>query len=103
MFHRHPVLATRAGGVPEVVVDGETGHLEAVGDIAAFAARLDAIAADPERGRPMGERGCQRAQSLFSAGKITEEYLDCYRQALGDSQPDDSPSSAASQSSRADG
>ena len=106
MFHRHPVLATRAGGVPEVVVDGETGYLAAVGDIAAFAARLDAIAADPERGRPMGERGCQRAQSLFSAGKITEEYLDCYRQALGDSHHDESsgapqPPSAATPSSRA--
>jgi len=105
MFHRHPVLATRAGGVPEVVVDGETGYLVPVGDIDAFAARLDVIAADPERHRPMGERGYQRAQAHFSAGKITGEYLDCYRRALDDPQHGDSPhgaspSSAASRSSK---
>lgn len=83
MFHGHPVLATRAGGVPEVVVDGETGFLMPVGDIDGFAARLDAMVEEPERFRSMGERGRQRARSLFSAERITEEYLDLYRQALG--------------------
>jgi N-acetyl-alpha-D-glucosaminyl L-malate synthase BshA len=78
MFHRHPVLAARAGGVPEVVADGETGFLEEVGDIEALAGRLDTIAEDPERCRPMGERGYERARKLFSADRITGEYLDFY-------------------------
>jgi N-acetyl-alpha-D-glucosaminyl L-malate synthase BshA len=82
MFHRHPVLAARAGGVPEVVVDGETGFLAPVGDIDGLARRLDAIVEDPERYRPMGERGYERARTLFSAERITEEYLDFYRQVL---------------------
>ncbi len=82
MFHRHPVLATRAGGIPEVVVDGQTGFLAPVGDIEGLAGRLDAIVGDPERYRPMGERGYQRAQALFSAERITGEYLDFYRQVL---------------------
>jgi len=82
MFHRHPVLASRAGGVPEVVVDGETGFLVPVGDIEGFARRLDAIVEDPERYRPMGERGYERARTLFSAERITGEYLDFYRQVL---------------------
>ncbi len=82
MFHRHPVLATRAGGVPEVVLEGETGFLAPVGDIDGFAARLDAIVEDPARYQPMGERGYQRARTLFSAERITGEYLDLYRQAL---------------------
>ncbi len=84
MYHRHPVVATRAGGVPEVVLDGETGFLLPVGDIGGFAERLDAIVEDPERWRPMGERGYARARALFSAERITGEYLDLYRQVLGD-------------------
>jgi glycosyltransferase involved in cell wall biosynthesis len=82
MFHRHPVLATRAGGVPEVVVDGETGFLLPVGDIPGFVARLDAVAEDPERYRGLGERGYERARALFSSDRIVGDYLDLYRQVL---------------------
>jgi len=82
MFHRHPVLATRAGGVPEVVVDGETGYLLPVGDIDGFVSRLDAIIEDPERYRGMGDRGRERADALFSSEKIVGEYLDFYREVL---------------------
>jgi N-acetyl-alpha-D-glucosaminyl L-malate synthase BshA len=83
MFHRHPVLATRAGGVPEVVADGETGFLLPPGDIGAFVERLDAIVENPERFREMGEHGYARARALFSAERIVGQYLDCYRQVLG--------------------
>ena len=82
MFHRHPVLATRAGGVPEVVLDGETGFLLPPGDIDGFVERLDAIVADPERFREMGEKGYQRARSLFSSDRIVDQYLDHYRQVI---------------------
>jgi N-acetyl-alpha-D-glucosaminyl L-malate synthase BshA len=82
MFHRHPVLATRAGGVPELVVDGETGFLLPPGEVGGFVERLDAIVDDPGRFREMGERGCQRARALFSADRIVEQYLQCYRQVL---------------------
>jgi N-acetyl-alpha-D-glucosaminyl L-malate synthase BshA len=83
MFHGHPVLATRAGGVPEVVVDGETGFLLAPGDVGGFVERLDAVAADPERFREMGERGRARARALFSAEAIVDRYEACYRRVLG--------------------
>jgi len=82
MFHRHPVLATRAGGVPEVVIDGETGFLLPPGDIGGFVERLDAIVADPERFREMGEKGYRRARTLFSSDRIVGEYVDHYRQVL---------------------
>jgi N-acetyl-alpha-D-glucosaminyl L-malate synthase BshA len=82
MYHRHPVLATRAGGVPEVVVDQETGFLLPVGDIDGFAARLDAIVEEPERYRGLGEKGCERARALFSSEKIVGEYLSFYRSVL---------------------
>ena len=82
MFHGHPILATGAGGVPEVVVDGETGFLLPVGDIDGFAARMEEIAQDPGRFRPMGERGRARAEALFSADRIVGRYLDVYRRVL---------------------
>jgi L-malate glycosyltransferase len=82
MFHRHPVLATRAGGVPEVVVDGETGFLLPTGNIAAFVERLDAIIENPGAYKKMGEKAGERARALFSADKIVGEYVEFYRQVL---------------------
>lgn len=82
MFHGHPVLATRAGGVPEVMVDGQTGFMLEVGDVGAFVDRLDAIVENPERYRDLGERGRQRARALFSADRIVGEYLDYYQEVL---------------------
>ncbi|HKQ98606.1 MAG TPA: N-acetyl-alpha-D-glucosaminyl L-malate synthase BshA [Candidatus Polarisedimenticolia bacterium] len=82
MFHGKPVLATRAGGVPEVVVEGETGFLCPVGAIDEFAARLDAMAAEPAQYRALGERGAARARELFSADRIVGDYLEVYRKVL---------------------
>ncbi len=83
MFHGLPVLATRAGGVPEVVADGGTGFLVPVGDVEAFTERLDAMIDDPPSCRVLGERGRERARALFSADRIVGEYLDFYRQVIG--------------------
>jgi N-acetyl-alpha-D-glucosaminyl L-malate synthase BshA len=82
MFHAHPILATRAGGVPEVVIDGETGYLLPVGAVEAFAARLDGIVEAQAAHRAMGERGAARARELFSADRIVGDYLEVYRQVL---------------------
>ena len=84
MFHGHPVLATRAGGVPEVVVDGETGFLLPPGDVEGFAARMEEMAEDMARFRPMGERGRARARELFSAERIVDRYLEVYRRVLSE-------------------
>jgi len=82
MVHGHPVLATRAGGVPEVMEDGVTGFLLDPGDVAGFVDRLDAIVEAPERYRSLGERGRLRARELFSADRIVGEYLDYYHEVL---------------------
>lgn len=82
MFHRQPILATRAGGVPEVVLDGETGFLPAPGDIGGFIERLDALVGDPDLRRRMGEKGLERARALFSADRIVDQYVDLYREVL---------------------
>ncbi len=55
-----PVIATRVGGVSELVEDGVSGLLVAPGDVAGLAAAVAALASDPERRRAMGAAGRQR-------------------------------------------
>lgn len=87
MFHGHPILATGTGGVPEVVVDGETGFLLPVEDVAGFAARLDRLVDDRAGAVTMGARGAERARRLFSAEKVVGDYLEFYRQVLAKPAP----------------
>src|SRR5262249_4177146 len=70
-----PVVATRVGGLAEVVVDGETGLLAPPGDDAALAGAVLRLAADPGARRRMGRRGQERAHTVFSEGQMHARYL----------------------------
>jgi len=90
------VVATATGGIPEVVVDGDTGRLvpiEQAGDgtgtpldperyVADFAAALNEVVGDPERAAAMGKAGRQRAIDAFSWGAIAERTVEVYRSVL---------------------
>jgi len=56
-----PVVASRVGGIPAVVADGETGLLVPPGDVDALAAALDELLADPDRRLRMGAAARERA------------------------------------------
>ncbi len=75
-----PVVATRVGGIPELVVDGETGVLVDVGDSDAMAAAIDALAADKERRDSFGRAGARRASSLFEAGAVARRIVGLYEE-----------------------
>jgi alpha-maltose-1-phosphate synthase len=77
-----PVVATRVGGIPEVVVDGETGWLVPPGDEAALAQALRGALADQARARRMGEAGRRRVEAHFSWDRIAERTLAVYRDAI---------------------
>jgi glycosyltransferase involved in cell wall biosynthesis len=77
-----PVVATRVGGVAEVVEDGRTGLLAPAGDDALLARHLLRIGADPELGRDMGRQGRQRAERLFSERQMHERYHKLYAEVL---------------------
>jgi glycosyltransferase involved in cell wall biosynthesis len=61
-----PVVATRLGGLAEVVDDGVTGVLVPPGDAGALAEAIEALANDTERRATMGAAGRERAQRLFT-------------------------------------
>ena len=77
-----PVIATRAGGLPEVVVEGETGYLLPVGDVAGMAARAIEILSDETVRRRMGQRGREMAIDLFDEKKVVPRYREMYERVI---------------------
>jgi len=78
-----PVVSTRVGAVPEVVVDGETGTLIPPDDPAACASAINALLDDPARMRKMGQKGRKRAEDLFTWEKVAARVEACYERVLG--------------------
>ena len=74
-----PVVATRVGGNPEVVVDGTTGLLVPPRDPVALAAALVAVWRDPERSRLMGLSGRERAERSFDIRRTVARYEVIYQ------------------------
>lgn len=79
------VVASRVGGIPEVVVDGETGVLvdydaaDAEGFERRLAEAVNAVAGDRERAAAMGAAGLERAKSEFSWRTIAQQTVDIYK------------------------
>ncbi len=72
------VVASRVGGIPEAVIDGETGILVPPRDPASLSAALLALLRDPGRARAMGEAGRRRVVELFSAERMAREIASLY-------------------------
>lgn len=73
-----PVVASRVGGIPELVSDGETGFLVAPGDESALADRLVHLLRNDEERERMGRAARAAAERVFS----TEAYVDGYRRLI---------------------
>lgn len=76
-----PVVATNTGGIPEVVEDGETGFLAAIGDIEALAARSIEILSDTDLWARMSKASRHGAEK-FGADRVVTCYEDYYREVL---------------------
>jgi len=74
-----PTVATRVGGVPEVIDDGTTGILAEVSDVEAMARRAIEVLSDESKLRLMGKRARIAAQTRFCSTKIIPEYENFYR------------------------
>jgi glycosyltransferase involved in cell wall biosynthesis len=73
-----PVVASHLGGLPEVVADGETGHLVAPGDVGELGDRLAALLADPSHARRLGDAARDRAVERFTWDACAERCLAAY-------------------------
>ena len=82
MFFGCPCVSTEVGGIPEVVVHGETGLLVPFGDADALARAMESLLHDPARREALGEAAQQRARKLFSAEVIVPRYEALYRRVV---------------------
>jgi glycosyltransferase involved in cell wall biosynthesis len=77
-----PVVATRVGGVPDLVGDGVNGVLVPAGDEQAFSSALVALARDPERARRLGEMGHTRFRERFTLERMVAAYDELFDDVL---------------------
>src|SRR5437870_5234494 len=68
-----PVVSTKIGGIPEMVVESETGFLVEPGDAVALANAIENLISDPALTQKMGRAGYERAQRLFSIERNVRE------------------------------
>ncbi|MEM3860209.1 MAG: glycosyltransferase family 4 protein, partial [Candidatus Micrarchaeaceae archaeon] len=71
-----PVVAFRSGGIPEQVIDGETGFLVNVGDVEAMRERILQLANDFVLSERMGESARELAERKFDVNQMVDRYLE---------------------------
>lgn len=77
-----PIVATRVGGIPEMVIDGENGFLVESEDEHACAHRMAALLASPERCQAMGMQGHTIARQRYEPDAVARQTVAAYRAAL---------------------
>ena len=77
-----PVIASRVGGVPEIVRDGETGFLVAPGDVDQLRARLQQVLGDPSLARRLGDNARQDVLERFTWRAVADRCLAAYSHAV---------------------
>ena len=82
-----PVVASRVGGLPEVVTDGETGFLSEVGDVAKMSEDAARLLADESSRSEMGVRARESALSRYSTDIVIPLYIKFYEQVLRKNAP----------------
>jgi N-acetyl-alpha-D-glucosaminyl L-malate synthase BshA len=77
-----PVIASNTGGLPEVVIDGETGYLCAVGDTETMGRKAVQLLRDPELHQRMKQQARARAMTCFNQQQVIPLYQQAYEKAL---------------------
>jgi N-acetyl-alpha-D-glucosaminyl L-malate synthase BshA len=81
-----PVVATRVGGIPEVITDGETGYLSEIGDIEKMAGDTMRLLSDEALARRFGENARAQAIARYDANTIISQYIAFYEKIISQSQ-----------------
>ncbi|MCA1557044.1 MAG: glycosyltransferase, partial [Acidobacteria bacterium] len=83
MAQGRAVVATNVGGIPEIILDEETGLLYPHGDDVKLAAHLLSLLRDEERRERLGRSGCEFVKSNFSRESFVQGMTSLYREVLG--------------------
>lgn len=79
-----PTVGTRVGGIPEVVVHGETGFLSELGDVEDMAKQAIHILQDESKHKLFIQNGLHRVDQQFRADRIVDQYEALYKRVLGE-------------------
>jgi glycosyltransferase involved in cell wall biosynthesis len=77
-----PVVASRVGGIPEVVTDGETGFLSEIGNVEKMSEDAARILSDDDLRREMGGRARKSAIARYSTELVIPKYIEFYERVL---------------------
>jgi N-acetyl-alpha-D-glucosaminyl L-malate synthase BshA len=77
-----PVIASRVGGIPEVVTDGETGFLSEVGDVAKMADDAGRLVGNMKLRKEMGSRARASAIDRYRTDLVIPQYIEFYQEVL---------------------
>lgn len=77
-----PVIASRVGGIPEVITDGETGYLSEVGEVEKMSADAARLLMDEGLRHEMGRRAREAAISRYSTDLVIPQYINFYERIL---------------------
>jgi glycosyltransferase involved in cell wall biosynthesis len=82
MAHGCAVVATTVGGLPDMVIDGETGLLVPPLDPPALRAAIDRLVADPELRQRLGAAARERISEICSWDRVIDATISSYEDAL---------------------
>ena len=89
-----PVVAYAIGGVPEGIIEGQTGYLVPTGDIGRLAQRLRELLTSPSLRTALGERGRAAAETRFSLAALADRHEQFYLRVIADHKKSAGSSSA---------
>jgi len=78
-----PVVASNCSAIPELIDEGKGGFLCPVGDVKAFAEKINLLADSPKLRREMGEYNRAKVEKMFTLDRMIKEYQDLFQEVLG--------------------
>jgi glycosyltransferase involved in cell wall biosynthesis len=78
-----PVVASNCSAIPELIDDGKGGFLCPVGDVKAFAEKINLLADSPKLRREMGEYNRAKVEKMFTLDRMVKEYQNLFEEVLG--------------------
>ena len=78
-----PVVASDCSSIPELVDPGKGGFLCPVGDVDAFAKKINILADSPRLRKEMGEYNRAKVEKMFTLERMVNEYKDLFEEVLG--------------------